>query len=420
MNEIRYKESSLSFWLSIIFLLISFGYPLTISIPVLTGVSSNSYNIILKLLYLSLSLVLIFYIIKKKYIKGLKYPQWYFMIFWILYGCRLIYDLSIRGIRFAEKDAFYVYAYAFGTSLIPSIAILLGTKFMDLSQFVKKMYIIFILATITVLYLYFSNADIQMGLLAERANIKMNSAKEDTVLNPITISLCGEYLFLSSLIRGLFFKVGWVEKLLIPIFLIVGLFTLILGGSRGPFLITILLLLLLLLLFYKKKKISVLLVLKTLTVFVIVVTLIFNLVATHFDEQIALFKRFDDLSNNSNNFADRDPRGASIISAFNQFVENPILGDQFVGKLDNFYPHNIFVETLMSLGLLGFVIFLVINISAIFNMTKMMNSYNPNYIFIGIFGLAIFFSSTISGCLFASPEFWLFSSLLISTRVLNK
>ena len=70
--------------------------------------------------------------------------------------------------------------------------------------------------------------------------------------------------------------------------------------------------------------------------------------------------RVFELQENISNFNDRDHRGGMISWAFNLFLEKPIFGWGF-GYTDQVYsyPHNIILELLAELGLLGFLLFTI-------------------------------------------------------------
>ncbi|HRP54745.1 MAG TPA: O-antigen ligase family protein [Agriterribacter sp.] len=97
-------------------------------------------------------------------------------------------------------------------------------------------------------------------------------------------------------------------------------------------------------------------------------------------------------------------------NAFNQFVNNPIMGDRL--KLDGFdiYPHNILFETLQCTGFLGFIplsILLVIIFIKSFNIFK----YTPQYSWISVLFIQCFTQNMFSGSIFSAS--WLMMSMAI-------
>jgi O-antigen ligase len=246
-----------------------------------------------------------------------------------------------------------------------------------------------------------------------RAHIRTEGATFGTLINPITIGYYGATLALfciNAIICNLFSS-RLIKILLYPL-IGLGFIILLLGASRGPLLgFMIFLIVSLIAHFYRSEE-------KTLKLgkFVIIVLMsIFMLSGTvsHLTKKydIFLFYRVEKF------FTDRDKgrkevRDFSFEGAWNDFLSSPIVGKQFVGTYDNFYPHNIFLEVLMATGLLGGIYFLIYFYQFSLSSFRLISQkrfqlYTP----LVFTSLICFFLSITSGSIFASPEIWILMTL---------
>ena len=94
-------------------------------------------------------------------------------------------------------------------------------------------------------------------------------------------------------------------------------------------------------------------------------------------------------------------------SAFKQFINNPILGDKIFDNYSNFYPHNLFLESFMALGLFGGLLFIFIIFRNLVNFQQKKNYLNL-YVLFSIFLLFV----CTSGSIWNSFEFWVILILI--------
>ena len=97
-------------------------------------------------------------------------------------------------------------------------------------------------------------------------------------------------------------------------------------------------------------------------------------------------------------------------NAFNQFANNPVMGDRL--KLDGFdvYPHNILFEILQCTGFLGFIPFSILLIITFMKSFKILK-YTPQYSWISILFIQCFVQNMFSGSIFSAS--WLMMSMAI-------
>ena len=77
--------------------ILCFGYPIQVFIPFLLGTDTNAFNVAARVVYLGISLIIVFltfFKTKNKFSIGVIF----FILFWIVYALRLFYDLEILEI----------------------------------------------------------------------------------------------------------------------------------------------------------------------------------------------------------------------------------------------------------------------------------------------------------------------------------
>ncbi len=100
-------------------------------------------------------------------------------------------------------------------------------------------------------------------------------------------------------------------------------------------------------------------------------------------------------------------------SSWYQFMENPLFGN----SLENFehqrYPHNIFFETLISTGGIGFFI-LIFSLVVLLRKAIIVSRVRPQYFFIVTIFLFAFIRSMFSGAIYDANWLAMGAALLVS------
>ena len=109
----------------------------------------------------------------------------------------------------------------------------------------------------------------------------------------------------------------------------------------------------------------------------------------------------------------RDPRFDIYQNAWDDFLDSPIIGKQYVTSIFNFYPHNIVLEVLMSLGIVGIILFLPIVLSIGASMIKVFKSKNLNALQFLLILIPMLIGGMTSGSIFLSPDLWIVSVFTI-------
>ncbi|WP_394366879.1 hypothetical protein [Chryseobacterium indologenes] len=105
-------------------------------------------------------------------------------------------------------------------------------------------------------------------------------------------------------------------------------------------------------------------------------------------------------------------RSYYLSKGFDVFKNNILLGGRILFE-DAMYPHNVFVELLMSMGIVGVILFCLY----FKDLTKFRVKYikaNVNYLPYFSFFVQYLILVQTSYCIFANIEFWCFSAVIIS------
>jgi len=114
-----------------------------------------------------------------------------------------------------------------------------------------------------------------------------------------------------------------------------------------------------------------------------------------------------------------DQRPLLFKSAWEQFLSYPILGDQYLSRYANYYPHNIFLEVLMALGIIGGIIFILIIFFAVRKASVILRNYNEDIFIPFLLLITLVLAGMTSGSLFTGVGLWSWLSLFNSIQKCN-
>lgn len=379
--------------------LMLFGFPFSLLVPIGLNVSTTPYSILYRSFCVFLMVILLLAPRKReKEENRAKNAFVLLMIFWAILLLRIYYDFEFTNVLKQPNvllNSTQVYLFAIFLSLFPIIVIYKNKHFINFQYIEKYLNVGIALYALSILLGIFLNFNTNfLNIIFERTELFYGSDFGPHPLNPISISRAGSIIFLISVNRLLINK----EKVLVMIlFLITGLFLLLLGSSRGPFISTSIIVLILLYTKSSLKKILGLLLILFL-IYLIFISFV-NL------EELGIFKRFE-----SPNYGNDPTRGEIWEAALNYFLKSPLIGYSIVDKF-GIYPHNIFLEVLMSIGLVGAIpFFITISESLIKSLKILSKSQNNSF---ALLFLCQFFFSLSSGSLYYNPEFWVLISLVL-------
>lgn len=384
--------------------LLCFGFPITSVVPLFLNMQSYTFNLMLRAVYLGLSIYLVIGAFFHPETRRLSVGAWFLLIFWIIYSIRLVYDVQIQGVIF-RGDLLKLYGFAFGNCFLGAFATLLTFRFAPI-KFSQRLFAwmigvacVGILAGIIHQYQSLSPADF---VARARFTIDDGSDNGKDVLNPITISLTGE---LFSLVMAYLYLRGRVTLLkslwTLPLFGI-GILVMLLGASRGPLIGTLVGLAVIIgirVLHTRKTPINLLAIF---TIFLVTALGVGFWITTSLDNtKIVALSRLQKMGKTR----EVEPRELQWASAVDQFKEYPIFGDQYLERVYNFYPHNVYLEAPMATGVVGSFWFfgMIFIVLGLFLRDVYQRSET---VFFGLLLFAILLSVVTSGSLFQSVVFW--------------
>ena len=382
-----------SFWLAIF---LAYSYPICLAVSCFTMLDSQDISIFFRASFVFFSIQLIIGALSQK--KGLKIKlgNKLLMFFLFIYSFRLLYDIFYLKIIFKD-DLFYILSYAFGNCILPFIAISLTAKYIELKAMVKYVFYFVLLSSLSILVLIADNLETNIILL-------LTSRIDLETLSAITISYIGGTLLVLSI--ALLLNEHIKKRLILIIGITLGLFLLLLGASKGPLLFSILVLIILIIVHFRNIGLTWKALRLSVLVFITISSLIVYLIPYLSSNDFAMIARVESFIENRESGQD-EVRDFIFNSAWNQFLDNPILGDSYLEKTTKWYPHNLMLEVLMATGIIGFLFFMssiIVTIKRIHIMSGIRkNRYN--YVYLVCF-LLMFFLTQTSGGLFTSVELW--------------
>lgn len=391
-NSLTRLEVFCAEWALIAILL---GYPFSATLSILLGVSSTPISITYRAGYLFMALVIILIELLVQLLEEKRYSVYLLplTLFWIAYIIRMYHDFFIVGFSkgYASKGFNFFFQYGFLGSFLPAFAMCLVVNKIDFQRVFKNLRMLSVFVLACLFYVIY----IEFGIGIEVFLMRFALGGEEAIINPIILSQYGGFIAVLAFYSMCFNKTNLYDLGL----WILGVILLILGSSRGPliaFLGTHLLIIgyIIKIRFKSLKMWGYLL----LALMLFIMGFIYFVVPVL--DNILLFNRVESSFNEGSGL---DARTLQWTSAWNQFLDSPIFGDLIVERAINFYPHNLVLEVLMSLGLIGGFIFLVLLWKFLRNYFLIKDIYKRFifYIMIVHFLYAMFSLSIIS-----IPQFW--------------
>ncbi len=369
------------------------GYPFLAGLLSLAGADDRSYSIAYRGIVLILGTALI-----ARNFAVRAYPSTLLWIplgaFWILYAIRLAADTTIAPIALHFDPNEYL-LFAFGTCLVPMLA--LSGKYDDKALQSALPIVMLVLAISCVTNLYAG----WLYLLEGEGQALVSGRLESLKLNPIGLGHIGVSLTLLSLFNLLSLRTGkWLQaKPLLVLYIIVGIVVVLLSGSRGP--VLALVLGLIAITYFSLKGILRWGILAGIPfIFAVAVAL-----SAGFEQDtgFAFLTRFSSLGEGGDDPSNE--RLEMIRGALKQFSDAPLLGDAIEEKTFNFYPHNVIVESLMAVGVVGTVPLLFVLVGAIRAALRLLGS-RVYHRWLALLFFQSIVGASFSGSLYSSDLLW--------------
>lgn len=363
------------------------GYPLSSFIP------GNEISIVYRGIFLFLALIYMYQSYKaKRFVYSFGYGI--FLLFWLVYSCRIVYDLILHYNQLGRPGYDYI-LFGLLISFVCSHCFFTTISDATLQKAFKGLYYALLLFNVLgIVYL----------ILFPPSDMDLFRAKVNPKVNPITTSILASFLIIASLYVLVDKPKGIViNKWLMTIGIITAFANIIIAVSKSP---TIGLMLNIMILFGShiwKNMLKILLIIALLIL--IFVVAYYNGLADFIDVFVLRFTDYgDDVSTTE--------RLLSFNGAVEQFKESPLLGDFLEEKITQQYPHNPILESFMAIGIFGGMLFLLVYLTGLYCGIQLFK--HPASRWLGFFFVQIFVVYNVSGSLAFSYDYWYLYALAVT------
>ncbi|WP_164916354.1 O-antigen ligase family protein [Leeuwenhoekiella aequorea] len=287
--------------------------------------------------------------------------------------------------------------------LLPILAISLYLREIDVKKLKSKIHLVLTI-TVTLLLLLIG---IQYGFAIFgqfNTRIQLSGTTDATegefVINSILIGIYGSALAVSSLFNILILRYKWHYVMTFGF----GLIAVLIAGSRGPVLNLLICSVFVIFYYIKKNKYKI----HKIFFFIIFAFLGFIALVTLYYDNLIQTKTFIRITESIDNrkMDKKEARDFEWESAWNQFQDSPFIGDSYLNKFDNFYPHNFFLEVLMATGIIGLIPILFLFYSIYKHIKFNFSRENDFNVLISILCFLLFITTMTSGGIFTISYFW--------------
>lgn len=326
---------------------------------------------------------------------------WFFM-FAGVYLLRILIDFSNNEFFYLSYGDLLFYFISF--SIIPFVVISsFSLKVDHLPIIIKTMIVSGFAFSLSAILLY-------GHFIGQVSRLSTNTAGEE-VISPLALSYCSTLIISIAFIYLIYNKVSPWMKIMCFLAIIFSIVPFFLGASRGA-LFALFLPFVLILIARNNIKVT----LKIFFTSLVVISLLIFL-----DQLIGsgLVNRFFGTADAIDTGSSSAIRLQIWKASFNQFLNNPIIGDKL--RVDNWtgHPHNILIETLQTTGFLGFIPMLILIVSA-FMVCFRIFKRNIKYSWIPIIFIQSFMQNMFSGSISSAAWFWTSLAFLFAMDTLIK
>lgn len=243
--------------------------------------------------------------------------------------------------------------------------------------------------------------------------------QNEDVVDTLSMGYCnGQLVTLGILFYSKLYNNKFVSCVFSTLFIVSAFYVIFAAGERGPILWTIVNVIICLSLITKN------LIRYCIPVFLVVILLFLNIdtvidgisvYAPRTAEKIEMTVKEGDTNGR---FDLKDSKGSTYIIGINQFLSSPLYGSYFRlitnhHVFKGHYPHNVFIEVLMTMGLLGFIPFIYLLLVGWKKVRKTMKSkYTENQLACLALFLAAFLQLLTTTTIVFNAAFWCFFTIV--------
>lgn len=374
------------------------GYPLVSTVSTALKIDGSAPSIAMRVLVLGLSLAMLLPSLSRLRRQELPYAT-VLIIFWFAYIMRMVGD-TFFGDGTLQKAPSEYWIWALGVSLIPALAVSKAISSLTPQKALDMTWLFLVISSILAALFGSTIATSFSGTETNTGRLGLDS------LNPISMGHMGAALVLCSGWK-LYCEAGQClsKKGMGLVSLCLGLYLVVSAASRGPLIALAATLFIVLLTLKPRTVLKVfvagglpligLLVIAWNSIDFQAIQLLVRFIASSGGEDMSVISRYESFS-----------------GAWNQFLNNPLLGDSLEEKSTGYYPHNLTLEAFMSTGFVGGAAFLLINWIA-FRKSFQAIKRRSSFAWAGMICLQYMVGAQFSGSISASSTFWAFTFLMV-------
>ena len=381
---------------TLLYILLIVGFTIISMFPDAFSLNSRIITVPFRAVILLLSITIILYTIYTKNNNKFGKTEFFFIAFWLFYFLKAI--ISFKTYSFSEEVAskeIEIYLRIIGITFIPSLSVLI-IKEKDIDYKVFLNYVYYTLYIILLL-------NVVVGI---KHDYHGRSAGFMSMYS-ISFGHLGVSLALLSIYKLLYeVKTKYMQAVFF-LGTILGLYILYTSGTRSPLIAFILCLCFV---FYLKNK------LKYLGLFLLLLCTSVLAIIYFKPQYVEDGHSSSFLNRVTNMIVSGDSSGRDILyrQGMEIFAENPIFGGRII-YFDGMYPHNIFIEVIMAMGVIGLLLYLFFFKNCIIYLLKLkkIKDNNEEVFWVSILWLQYFVLSLFSYNIHSSPEVWYLTAMIL-------
>ncbi|NTW32221.1 MAG: O-antigen ligase family protein [Bacteroidetes bacterium] len=386
--------------------LILFGYAFITTIFIPNSYDDNSV-IITRYVTLPLRLFILLvnlYVLVKNYERDKGFNKYIILlfIFFLLYlTVAVVYisvlETTVERVYYNKNDYYF---FIIGVTIIPFLSVLYSYKKININMFYDIVIPMLFIALIISVY---SNQSLTKSV--DLSNIRQQGNKG---LSTIEYGHMGVSFILISLYRGMNNKGQKIHKIFNIAGIMLGGYIMLKAGSRSP--IISLLIAISAIALNQNKKISI-------NIFVIIV--MFVGLFLFYDDIVRFIGIISPIMEKRINLleqGDLNMRDVLLNDAIKEFISSPLMGNDIVlheGRSAGWYPHNIFIESFMVLGVFGGLIITILTVVTIMYSLYLLKYDKENSGLYGVLFLQQLVFSGVSGALHTSAVYFTLMVLIL-------
>lgn len=361
------------------------GYPLAGYLTDVIAIQGNMLSVVFRVAMVVLSLY-----VTAVYFDGRKlFGAWVVLLlfWWLLYAIRLCMDFLV-GEPLGAGRALLFYGMVV---VAPSFALLFSDrKHLDRTVGPAVFWVSALVVCAALVFQY-------SGLLGSRSLMALTGRLSSYSVNSITLGHIASSLIIAVLATSWLRGKVWIGLKLAGVG--AGLVCIVLSASKGAFLALLMSLVFLVAVKVRSGKVATLLFLTSVAVLAVVVDWDYR--------DLPLWERVVNMRSD----ASTTIRLQLYADAYQQFLDNPVLGSAYVERNSGTYPHNLILESFMSLGIVGGVLFIILNIAG---MNRSWKCAMQGRVLLPMLYVQAFTSSLFSGALYAHAPLWAMLAIILS------